>query len=279
MTVLEVLQSATGYLRDHDVESPRLQSEHLLASVLGMKRLDLYLQFDRPVSETERAPLRELVRRRSRGEPLQHLLGEWDFYGRTFQVDARALIPRPETELLAELVLKTLPAESSLQVIDIGTGSGVLAITLALERAQWQLSGCDISPEALQLARSNASRFPEIPAINWVEADLLPANSQWDAMVANLPYIPSGDLAGLSREVQFDPATALDGGSDGLDLIRRLLDLAGPSLRLGGAIFLEFGAGQESSLESLLGETGFSAIKIHLDSQGLPRVATATKSL
>jgi len=279
MTVLEVLQSATGYLREHGVESPRLQSEHLLASVLGLKRMDLYLQFDRPVSEAERAPLRDLVRRRSRGEPLQHLLGEWDFYGRTFQVDARALIPRPETELLAELVLKTLPPEPPLHVIDVGTGSGILAITLALERAHWQLTGCDISPDALALARSNASRFPEVSPITWLEADLLPPNSQWDAVVANLPYIPSNDLAGLSREVQHDPPAALDGGSDGLDLIRGLLLLCSPSLRPGGTIFLEFGAGQETSLESLLGESGFSAIKIHSDPQGFPRVATATKSL
>lgn len=277
MTILEVLQSAAAYMGKHGVESPRLNAEHLLANSLKMRRLDLYLEFDRELNDAERAPLREFVKRRIAGEPLQHLLGEWDFYGRVFAVDARALIPRPETEQLVALVLASLSGDSSLRVADVGTGSGAIAVTLAAERPSWQITACDISQDALDLCRVNAEKHGVETRVVSLCCDLLPIEGQWDAIVANLPYIPSGEIAGLSQEVRRDPVLALDGGADGLDLIRRLVLLAAERLADGGFLFLEFGKGQEEKIKEILSEAGFSDIKIVEDYQGVARISQARK--
>jgi release factor glutamine methyltransferase len=271
MTVLEVLQSATGYLEKNGVESPRLSAEHLLAQALGMRRLDLYLCFDRPVSESERAPLRETVRQRAAGVPLQHIIGNWDFFGRTFKCDARALVPRPETELLAEWVLETFsPPDQSLSVLDIGTGTGVLALTLALERPAWSTTGSDISSEALSLARENAELLGA-NNIKWIEADLIPPHTAWDVIVSNPPYIPSGEIGGLSREVRHDPLLALDGGADGLEIYRRLIPSAFANLKAHGFLFLEIGADQEAHVRDLMMQAGFLKIEVRRDHNHLPR--------
>ncbi len=265
MTILDVITSATGYLEKHAVEDPRLNAEHLLAHVLGKKRLDLYLEFDRPLDESERAPLRELVRGRGEGTPLQHLLGSAPFFGRDFRSDARALIPRPETEQLAELILTACPAP--LVLLDVGTGSGVLAITLALERPGSEVHATDVSPAALALACENAASLGA--AVTFHEADLLPPGDQrFDAIVANLPYIPTADIAALSREVRRDPANALDGGPDGLDLIRRLVAAAPSRLQPGGHVFLEIGHDQAAAVQSLLTAEGFCEVTSHPDYAG-----------
>lgn len=274
MTVLEVLTAATEYLRKQDVASPRLNAEHLLAHVLGKKkRIDLYLEFERPLGEVERAPLRELVRRRSEGVPLQHLLGTVEFLEWTFATDARALIPRPETEQLVELVLKD-PAWNVLW--DIGTGSGVIALTLALKRLEARVSGGDASPEALALARENAARHGLAERVDLLSSDLLAGFSGIaDAIVANLPYIPAGDLAGLSREVQHDPAMALDGGPDGLDLIRRLAGEATHKLSPGGLLALEIGHDQAPAVCEILQQHNFRDISAHRDYQQIERFIIA----
>ena len=274
MTVLEVLTAATEYLRKQDVASPRLNAEHLLAHVLGKKkRIDLYLDFERPLGEAERAPLRELVRRRSEGVPLQHLLGTVEFLEWTFATDARALIPRPETEQLVELVLKD-PAWSVLW--DIGTGSGVIALTLALKRPDARISAGDASPEALSLARENAARHGLSGRVELLSSDLLAGFcGTADAIVANLPYIPAGDLAGLSREVRHDPAMALDGGRDGLDLIRRLAGEAPPRLAPGGLLALEIGHDQAPAVCEILRHHNFRDISAHRDYQQIERFIIA----
>ena len=157
-TLLEVLQSTTAYFTKRKIESPRLNAEHLLAHVLGKTRMDLYLEFERSLSETELAPLRESVKRRGQGEPLQHLLGTVEFYGHTFLIDKRALVPRPETEELVEFLKSQIPNPKS-QILDVGTGSGVIALSLAMQFPEAEVFAVDISDEALSLAGENAARL------------------------------------------------------------------------------------------------------------------------
>ena len=230
-SVLEVLTSTTDYFRSKGVESPRLNIEHLLAHILGKTRMDLYLEFDRPLGDKELDALRELVKRRGQGEPLQHLLGTWEFYGRVFGTDSRALIPRPETEELVALLLKLdLPADA--RCLDVGTGSGIIALTLAAERPEARVQAVDRSPNALSLARENAARLGLDARVEFITGDLLAeCVGPYDLIAANLPYIPVGDIAGLAREVQHDPMMALDGGRDGLETRRALCDASSRQTR------------------------------------------------
>ena len=275
MTVLEVLNAATSYLQKQGVESPRLNAEHLLAHALGKKRrMDLYLEFDRPLGEAQRAPLRDLVRRRAEGVPLQHVLGTVDFLGREFLCDARGLIPRPETEELVELVLKLAPDGRSF--LDVGTGSGVIALSIALKRPEAAVSACDVSLKALELASENRARLGLEERVRLVESDLLAGvEGEFDVVVANLPYIPAGEIASLSKEVRHDPVSALDGGGDGLRLIERLADGVGEKLNPGGLLALEIGHDQSKRVVAMLGQRGFREPKAHADHQGRMRFVTA----
>src|SRR3954454_15100719 len=189
MTVLEVLQSTTAYFKKHGIESPRLNAEHLLALVLKRKRIELYLEFERTLTEQDLAPLRELVRRRGQGEPLQHLLGMVEFAGQTFLCDKRALVPRPETEQLVELLKSQIP-NSKIQILDVGTGSGVIALSLAAKFPEANVTATDVSEDALSLARENAERLSLTSRIAFFRGDLLTyVNHVYDLIVANLPYV------------------------------------------------------------------------------------------
>ncbi len=271
MTTLEVLNAATSYLDKRGVESARLNAEHLLAHVLGMpRRIELYLQFERPVSEGQRAPLRELVKRRAEGIPLQHILGEVEFCGRVFICDARALIPRPETELLVELVLKESAATTSM--LDVATGSGVIGLSLALSRPDAAVTLCDISSEALSLAAANACRHGIADKVVQKESDLLDSvEGIFDVIVSNPPYIPTSDIASLSREVQNDPVLALDGGSDGLRIIERLVQASMSKMSAGGLLALEIGHDQAARVVEILKMHNFRDIVVHRDYQGVER--------
>jgi release factor glutamine methyltransferase len=274
LPLLEVLRGTERYLADRGVEHPRLNAEHLLAHALRLKRMELYLQFDRALTETERAPLRDMVKRRGAREPLQHVLGTAEFHGRTFTCDKRGLVPRPETEQLVELALETTKDKPTAAILDIGTGSGVIALTVALELPTAAVHATDLSPDALALAAENAARHQLTERITFHQADLLPpGDTRFDLIIANLPYIPADEIASLSPEVRHDPASALDGGADGLDLIRRLIDTAHPRLTPGGALLLEIGAGQADAVNGLLTDRKFRDISLRPDYQNIPRFA------
>jgi release factor glutamine methyltransferase len=274
MTTLEVLNAAASYLEKQGVESPRLNAEHLLAHVLGKaRRIDLYLEFERPLGEAERAPLRELVKRRGEGVPLQHLLGTVEFHGRVFACDARALVPRPETEQLVELAVGQLKEPQ--RIVDVGTGSGVIALTLACIFPQAQVVGCDTSAAALELAAKNRTRLG-LGEVAFLESDLLnSAQGPFDAVVANLPYIPAGEIPGLSREVRHDPVSALDGGADGLDLVRRLAAEAPAKCAPDALLALEIGIGQAGEVTGILAAHNWRDIAVRRDYQGIERFVFA----
>jgi release factor glutamine methyltransferase len=278
VTVLQVLQNTADFFARKGIESPRLNIEHLLADTLGKRRIDLYLEFDRTLSEEELAPLREKVRRRVEGEPLQYLLGSWDFYGRSFQTDQRALIPRPETEVLVEIGLKAIRARPNRhhRLLDIGTGSGILAITFALECTNLEVVGSDISPPALNLARENARRHGLDDRIEWVESDLLGSvTGTFDFVVANLPYISTEELPKLAPEVRYDPRLALDGGSEGLAVIRRAVEELPSTLTDGAFLILEVGFDQADRVTDLMTAQKFRDISVENDYQGVRRFVTA----
>lgn len=271
MTMLDVLRGAASYLEKRGVDSARLNAEHLLAHVLGKRnRLELYLEFERPLGESERAPLRELVRRRGEGVPLQHLLGTVEFLGREFLCDARGLVPRPETERLVELILGRWPGGGG--VVDVGTGSGVIALSIAAARLDAEVAAVDISREALSLARENAVRLGLADRVVFHESDLLAGVSgRFDLLVSNPPYIASGEIPGLQREVLNDPAMALDGGVDGLEIIRRLAAGAAGRLADGGMMALEIGAGQAAAVVAILEGNKFRDITVERDYHGIER--------
>ena len=277
MTVLQVLQNTADFFARKGIDSPRLNIEHLLADTLGKRRIDLYLEFDRTLSEEELAPLREKVRRRVEGEPLQYLLGSWDFFGRAFRTDQRALIPRPETEVLVEIGLKVVRAQSGRnRLLDIGTGTGVLAITFALECPNLAVVGSDVSPLALNLARENAKRHGLDDRIEWIESDLLGSVAgPFDFVVANLPYISTADLPRLAPEVQRDPRLALDGGPEGLAVIQRAVQDVPKVLAEGAFVILEVGFDQADRVADLVTAQKFRDISIENDYQGVRRFVTA----
>jgi release factor glutamine methyltransferase len=277
MTVLEVLQATAAYFKKRNIESPRLNAEHLLAHVLGRKRLELYLDFERELTEKELGPLRDLVKRRSEGEPLQHLLGTVEFGGHIFLCDKRAMVPRPETEQLVELLISNFgPQISNSRILDVGTGSGVIALTLAAKFPEAQIVAVDISDEALALARENAARLNLSERLRFLKSRLLEkVEGFFDLIVANLPYISTQDWHTLSREVLHDPEVALFAGEQGDELMRELIDQAPPRLQTGGMLALEIGLGQGEALLSALAEKNYRDICSKKDYNGVTRFLLA----
>ncbi len=271
-TVLEILDKGTAYLAKKGIEDARRNMQMLVAHQLDCTRMDLYLRFDQPLEEEDLVPLRDLLKRRGDGVPLQHLLGSITFHRRDFKTDARALIPRPETEELAEWLLKNVKLPENPRILDMGCGSGVLGLTLAADLPGSQVTLADLSPDALDLARENAALL-EIPNATFVESDLFSAlaGQTFDLIVANLPYVPESDRPTLSKEVAHDPALALFGGPDGLDVIRRFIPAARNHLAPGGWFALEIGIHQSTEVESLLRAASLTDVLTLKDLSGIPR--------
>jgi len=271
MTVLEVLQSTTAYFRKRGIENPRLNAEHLLAHTLDRTRMELYLEFERILSEAELVPLRDLVRRRGEGEPLQHLLGTVEFCGQTFLCDRRAMVPRPETEELVEFLKSEIRNPKS-EIVDVGTGSGVIALSLAAEFPEAKILAVDVSEEALALAEENAARLNLSDKVQFLKSHLLEkVDGAFDLIVANLPYISTQDRHTLSREVLRDPEVALFAGAQGDELMRELIAQAPARLRPGGLLALEIGLGQSQGLLSSLAEKKYRDIYSKNDYSGVIR--------
>ena len=287
MRILEVINRTTAYFEKQGIESPRLTIELLLAHLLEKKRLDLYLEFERELDEATLAKLRELVKRRAGGEPLQYITGETEFCGLKFMVDKRVLIPRPETELLVETVVKRLkPADGAsgdralpTTIIDVGTGSGCIAIALAKKLPTAEISALDISPDALEVARGNAALHQVEKKVRFFEGDLLeglPSSFVAEAIVSNPPYVADGELAKLPKEVRdFEPVRALAAGEDGLKVIRRLVMNAKRALSASGFVALEIGTGQREAVEEIFGQQSYAVVEVVKDLQGHERVVVA----
>ena len=273
MTVLEVLQSTTGYFQKHNIESPRLNAEHLLAHVLKRKRIELYLEFERHLNESELVPLRDLVKRRGAGEPLQHLLGTIEFCGHTFVCDKRAMVPRPETEQLVELLISNFRSETAhSRIVDVGTGSGVIALYLAAEFPEAEILAVDISDDALALARENAGRLGLVDRVKFLPSNLLEnVAGAFDLIIANLPYVSKEQRQTLSREVLHDPEVALFAGARGDELVRELIMHAPSRLRPRGMLALEIGIGQSEMLVAALAEKNYRDIWTENDYSGVTR--------
>jgi release factor glutamine methyltransferase len=272
-TVLEVLQATTAYFKKHNVENPRLNAEHLLTHVLGRKRIELYLEFERVLTESELAPLRELVKRRVEGEPLQHLLGTVEFCGHVFLCDKRAMVPRPETEQLVELLISNFKFQiSNSRMVDVGTGSGVIALSLAANFPDTEILAVDISDDALALAQENAAKLNLAGRVRFLKRNLLEnVEGTFDLIVANLPYISTQDRHTLSREVLNDPAVAVFASARGDELIRELIAQAPSRLRPGGMLAVEIGIGQSDPLFSALAEKNYRDIYSKTDYSGVTR--------
>ena len=284
-TVLETIQAGAAYLEKKGVENGRLNMQHLVASVLGCDRMQLYVDFDRPMNEEELAPLRDLLKRRCSGEPLQHLLGKVEFAGHEFVCDRRALIPRPETEELVAKLVEKAESDGRLprRVLDMGTGSGVIGLSLgfAWRDGLQSLVLADRSPDALALARENAAAvgLSDLEGLEFLESDLFSAlgGRKFDLIVANLPYVSAAELPTLSREVQHDPATALDGGPCGTEVMKRFIVGAGEFLGDDGSIAMECGSGQTADLSALLDERGWSKVTVMPDFTGIERFLFASR--
>lgn len=278
-TVLKLLRWTADYFAGRGIDSPRLDAELLLAETLGLDRVGLYVNFERPLQADELAAFRERVKRRAGREPLAYILGHTEFWSLPLKVTPAVLIPRPDTELLVEAALPRLGAGPR-QVLDIGTGSGALAIALAHECRECVVTAIDVSPAALAVALDNARLNLVADRIVLVQQDLARLSAgPFDLIVANPPYIPSGELATLMPEVRdFEPSLALDGGTDGLAAYRAIAAQAGTTLATGGWLLVEVGAGQAAAVQALFAAAGLTDRFVSRDLAGIERVVGGRRS-
>lgn len=278
-TVREVLNWTRGYFEEAGIIQPRLEAEILLAHALEVERLQLYLSPDKPLTVDERTKFRTFIQKRRSGTPLQHLIGEVTFFGLRFKVRRDALIPRGETEELLDRTLRLVPRDQDVRCLDLGTGSGVLAVSIARYLPRAAVVAVDISPEALELARENATLNGVADRVTLVESDWFAGvDGAFDLIVSNPPYVESGAIAGLAAEVRdHEPHVALDGGPDGIDQIRNVIAGAVAHLAPGGRLLLEIGHGQGERVRALLVAAGLDGAAIESDIAGLERFALARR--
>lgn len=275
-TVKDVVALSAAYLEAKGNPTARLDAELLIGSVLGLDRLQLYLHHDRPLTAAELDAIRPLLRRRADLEPVAYILGEVGFHRLVLKADARALMPRPETETLVEVALAALPRDGAL--LDVGTGSGAIAVAVKHERPDARVTALDLSADALALAAENAALIGV--EIELLESDLAAAVAarSFDVVAANLPYVPDGDPRTEPGVLRHEPHLALWGGADGLDLVRRLVPQAAALLPPGGTLVLEVSDEQAGRARELLEAGGFAQVAFHRDLRGIDRVVAGRRS-
>jgi len=283
-TILKLLKWTTAYFTSHHIEQPRAAAEILLAHTLGVGRVDLYIQYDRPVEPRELAVFKGLIQRRLQREPVAYIVGEKGFWSLDLKVTPDVLIPRPETEILVEAALSIIPPAASskpFEVLDLGTGSGAIVLALARERLGHRFCAVDNSQRALAVAQENTRRYGLEAAVtfllgNWFDA-VGDRQRHFDLIVSNPPYISRPDLERLPLEVsRYEPREALDGGPDGLDAIRLIIERAAAHMSPGGWLIFEIGYDQWASVEALMAaSTSYADVTVIKDHSGFDRVVRA----
>lgn len=280
-TIKALLQWTTDYFHTQKLESPRLESQILLAHVMSCPRIELVARSNEEPTADERTRFRELVRRRVEGWPVAYLVGQREFYMLPFEVSPAVLIPRPDTELLVLTALDWLKTKPAADVLDLGTGSGCIAVSIAHQAKTCRVTATDISPDALNIAERNARKHAVLERITFHTGDLfsaLPNDAQFDLIVSNPPYIPPGEIATLAPDVRdHEPRIALDGGPDGLAFYRRIANGAGDYLRPGGQILVEIGWTQAEAVQELFQAAGFTVGPPLADRAGRSRVISARR--
>lgn len=283
ITVLESINLSTQYLSKKGIESPRTNAELLLANIIGCKRLELYLSFDRPLGETELQMYREQIKRRGRFEPLQYITGKVEFFGLELEVNPAVLIPRPETELLVENILHQFSKEKELIILDIGCGSGNIAIALAANLPAAKITSTDVSAEALKVAEENSKKHNVSSRIKFVKHNILLNDlnnfPMFDFVVSNPPYVSQESFSTLQREIkEFEPGIAITDDSDGYTFFRIITEKARAKLKEDGKLFFEVAQGQSEDVQQIMAKNNFQNIGVIKDYQNIDRVIFGEKN-
>ncbi len=282
LTVLDVLNKSTDYLNKKGIESPRMNAELLLADILKCKRLELYLMYDRPLTEKELTEYREYLKRRSTFEPAQYIIGTVEFYGLEFKVSPAVLIPRPETEILVEAVINSVNKEDELRIMDIGSGSGNISIAIAVNLPNAFVTGIEISESAIKVAEENLKKYDLNKRVSFLNYDILSVNrdelSDFDIIVSNPPYVSKADYDKVQKEIlNYEPNIAVTDFDDGYKFYREIISLSAQILKPNGKIFLEIAQGQSKKISEFMKENNFKEISIVQDYQKIDRVIYGVK--
>lgn len=283
LTVLEVITKSTEYLDRKGIESPRANAEILLANILNCKRLELYLMYDKPLSDRELNNYREYLKRRSKFEPIQYITGSVEFFTLELKVTPDVLIPRPETEILVEIIINSVKKGDDLFILDIGSGCGNISIALAENLPNVHVTGIDISKDAIMIANENLDKYKLNSRLNFVNGDILKSNvndfSNYDIIVSNPPYVSQNDYINVQKEIKnFEPKIAVTDFYDGYIFFEKIITLAAGILKIGGKLFFEMGQGQSKKINELLIKNDFKEINVFKDYQKIDRVISGVKS-
>ncbi len=283
LTVIESINLSEKYLREKGINEPRINAEIMLAEILRCKRLDLYLRFDRPLKEEERNKYREFLARRGNHEPLQYILNKTEFYGLEFYVDENVLIPRPDTEILVEEIIERFSkSESEIKILEVGTGSGNIAVALAKNISAAEITAVDVSEEALKIAERNAEtngiKNIIFKAVDIFDEEIMKSGEKYDVIVSNPPYIPKDNLETSEKEVKdYEPLNALSDGKNGLSFYERICETGKEKLKANGMIFFEIEKDADEKVKAIMEKKGYKKIGTKKDYSGITRIIWGSK--